>query len=56
MLHRNLALGRFFGMTYAKKNDMRFGTWNVGSLHRAGSLTTDAREIAKYKIRGQIQQ
>jgi hypothetical protein len=30
--------------------DMRFGSQNVRSLHRAGSLTTVAREIAKYKL------
>ena len=26
------------------------GTWNVRSLCRAGSLTTAARELARYKI------
>jgi hypothetical protein len=30
--------------------DMRFGTWNVRSLYRAGSLITVATEIAKYKL------
>jgi exonuclease III len=29
--------------------DMRFGTWNVRSLYRIGSLTT-ARELGKYKL------
>jgi len=29
---------------------MRFGMWNVRSLHRAGSLTTAARELARYKL------
>jgi len=29
---------------------MRFGTWNVGSLYRAGSLTAAARELARYKL------
>ena len=29
---------------------MRFGTWNVRSLYRAGSLTAAAREIARYKL------
>ena len=28
--------------------DMRFGTWNLRSLYRAGSLTAAAREFAKY--------
>jgi exonuclease III len=32
--------------------DMRFGTWNVRSIHvyRAGSLRTVAEEILKYKL------
>ena len=29
---------------------MRFGTWNVRSLYRAGSLTATARELARYKL------
>jgi hypothetical protein len=29
---------------------MRFGTWNVRSLYRAGSLKTDSRELARYKL------
>jgi hypothetical protein len=29
---------------------MRFGTWNVRSLYRAGSLTAAARELASYKL------
>jgi hypothetical protein len=29
--------------------DMRFGTWNVKSLYRAGSLMTVAKEISEYK-------
>jgi exonuclease III len=29
---------------------MRFGTWNVRSLYRAGSLKTVAEEISKYKL------
>jgi hypothetical protein len=29
---------------------MRFNTWNVRSLHRAGSLTSAARELARYKL------
>jgi len=28
---------------------MRFGTWNVRILYRAGSLTATARELARYK-------
>jgi hypothetical protein len=30
--------------------DMRFGTWNVKRLCRAGSLMTFAKEIRKYKL------
>jgi exonuclease III len=30
--------------------DMRFGTWNVRSLYREGSLITVVTEIAKYKL------
>jgi hypothetical protein len=29
---------------------MRFDTWNVRSLHRAGSLTAAARELERYKF------
>jgi len=33
-----------------RKRDMRFGTWNIRSLYRAGSLTTAASELARYKL------
>jgi hypothetical protein len=29
---------------------MRFGTWNVRSFYRAGSVTATARELARYKV------
>jgi hypothetical protein len=29
---------------------MRFGTWNVGSIQRAGSLMTVMKKILKYKL------
>jgi len=29
---------------------MRFGMWNVMSLCKSGSLTTVARELARYKL------
>jgi exonuclease III len=35
-----------------REMDMRFGTWNVKSLYRAGSLTTVARELAKLDLQG----
>jgi hypothetical protein len=30
--------------------DMRFGTWNVRSLCRSGSLKTVSGELVKYKL------
>jgi exonuclease III len=30
--------------------DMKFGTWNIRSLYRTGSLKTVARELGKYKV------
>jgi hypothetical protein len=33
-----------------KKMDMKFGTWHVRSIYRAGSLRVVAREISKYKL------
>jgi hypothetical protein len=30
-----------------RKCDIRFGTWNVRRLYRAGSLTAAARELAQ---------
>jgi hypothetical protein len=30
--------------------DMLFGTWNIRSLYRAGSLKTVSRELARYKL------
>jgi hypothetical protein len=32
------------------KRDMKFGTWNVRSLYRVGSLKTVGRELGKHKI------
>ena len=29
---------------------MIFGTWNVRSLYRAGTLTAAVRELARYKL------
>jgi hypothetical protein len=33
-----------------KKMNMRFGTWNVRSMYRAGSLRAVAEVISKYKL------
>jgi exonuclease III len=30
--------------------DLRFGTWNVRSMSRAGSLRTEAEEVSKHKL------
>jgi hypothetical protein len=30
--------------------DVRFGTWNVRSLYRAGWLMTVSKEISEYKL------
>jgi hypothetical protein len=30
--------------------DMRFGTWNVRSFYRAGSLITVSSELARYTL------
>jgi hypothetical protein len=30
--------------------DLRFGTWNVRSLYRAGSLMTVSRELSRYRL------
>jgi exonuclease III len=30
--------------------DMRFGTWNVRSLYRAGSLMTVLKELSRYRL------
>jgi hypothetical protein len=30
--------------------DMRFGTWNVRSMYRAGSLKVVEEEISKYEL------
>jgi hypothetical protein len=33
-----------------QKMGMRFGTWNVRSMYRAGSLRAVGEEISKYKL------
>ena len=33
-----------------RKRDILLGTWNFGSLYRAGSLKAAARELARYKL------
>jgi hypothetical protein len=37
--------------TLGRQNmDMRFGTWNIRSLYRAGSLMTVSRELSRHKL------
>jgi hypothetical protein len=33
-----------------ERGTWRFGTWDVRSLYRAGSLTAAARELARYEL------
>jgi hypothetical protein len=33
-----------------KKMDVRFGTWSIRTMYRAGSLRTVAEKISKYKL------
>ena len=40
----------YCGMNKARKRDLRFGTWNVRSLYRAGSLTAAARELTRFTL------
>jgi exonuclease III len=30
--------------------DMRFGTWNIRSMYRVGSLMTVLRELSRYRL------
>jgi hypothetical protein len=30
--------------------DTRFGTWNIRSLYRVGSLMTVSRELSRYRL------
>jgi hypothetical protein len=49
----NTYLGPGFILWYELSNEkgtMRFGTWNIRSLHRVGSLTTAARELARNQL------
>jgi hypothetical protein len=48
--HRASDLDGYFGMTQAMEMDVTFGTWNVMSLYRAGSLKTVSSKLAKYNL------
>jgi hypothetical protein len=49
---RNLGRGQipWINDPSERKMDMRFGTWNVRSMHRAGSLRVVGEEISKCKL------
>ena len=50
-IHRqSLGPGLIFWYDKQRKRDMRFGTWNVRSLYRAGSLMAAVTELARYKL------
>jgi len=53
-IHKSTALRfstlKIIRCSYLYTTDMRFGTWNVRSLDRAGSLTAAARQVARYKL------
>ena len=49
--HSDLREGVFLGEALCRiRRDIKLGTWNVRSLHRAGSLKAAARELARYKL------
>ena len=49
--HSDLRGGVFLGEALRRiRRDIKFGTWNVRSLYRAGSLKAAARELARYKL------
>jgi hypothetical protein len=46
-----LGFGWIFWISGLSNNmDIRFGTWNVGSLYPAGSLVTISKELSRYKL------
>jgi exonuclease III len=46
----SLGTGRITWHNLSTRKWMRFGTWNVRSLYRSGSLKTVARELGKYTL------
>jgi len=34
--------------TKQRERDMKLGSWNVRNLYRPGSITAEARELARY--------
>jgi exonuclease III len=50
MLARVTELEAFLERTTKQEIDIKFGTWDVRSLYRAGSLKTVANELAKHDL------
>ena len=51
--HSNLRGGVFLekvSRSRKRNGDILFGTWNVRSLYRAGSIMAAARELSRYKL------
>ena len=49
--HSDLRGGVFLGeVSRSRKRYIFLGTWNVRSLYRVGSLTAEARELARNKL------
>ena len=49
--HTDLREGVFPGEAWrSRQRGLKIGTWNVGSLYRAGSLKAAARELVRYKL------
>jgi hypothetical protein len=46
----SLGPGLIFWYYLSNEKDMRFGTWNVRSLYKAGSIRAAARKLARYKL------
>ena len=40
----------WYELSHKRETDMRFGTWSVRNLYRAGSFTAAATELARYKL------
>jgi hypothetical protein len=49
-MYKGLGNGRIPWHDLSTGKRMRFGTWNVRRLYRAGSLKTVARELGKCKL------
>ena len=47
---QSLGHGLVLWYNLINEGDMRFGTWKVRSLYRAGSCTAAARELARCKL------